>query len=88
MNQIPPDMLHVAGTAFDSIHIADLTNHCVAAAACELKAVGTVSLALAVSNRRHCYHCHSSLSVSDSALRDCTYSLRDAFQCIAQPKTA
>ena len=79
-------MLHVAGTAFDSIHYADLTNHCVAA--CELKAVGTVSLTLTVSYRRHCHHCHSSFSVSDSALCDCTYSLRDAFQCIVQPKTA
>ncbi len=51
-------------------------------------AVGTVSLALPVSNccRRH-YCCHSSFSVSESTLHDCKYSLRDAFQCIAQPTT-
>ena len=45
-------------------------------------------LALAVSNRGHHYYCHSSFSVSDSTLRDCKYSFRDAFQCIAQPNTA
>ena len=46
----------------------------------------TVSLALTVSNRCHVC-CLSSFSVSDSTLHDCKYSLRDAFQCIAQPNT-
>ena len=37
-------------------------------------------------NKRHdC--CLSSFSVSDSFLRNCKYSLRDASQCIAQPNT-
>ncbi len=51
-----------------------------------LVAVGTVSLAPTVSNKRHVY-CLSSFSVSDSTLHDCKYSLRGAFQCIAQPNT-
>jgi len=45
-----------------------------------------ISLALPVSNRRH-YCCHVSFSVSEPTLHDCKYSLRDAFQCIAQPNT-
>ncbi len=53
---------------------------------CARGRLSSVSLALTVSNRRHdC--CLSSFSVSDSTLHDCKYSLRAAFQCIAQPKT-
>lgn len=48
---------------------------------------GTVSLALTVNDsRRDC--CLSDFSVSDCTVHDCKYSLRDTFQCIAQPDHA
>ncbi len=49
-------------------------------------ALNAHNLALVVSNRRQ-DRCLSSCSVSKSTLHDCKYSLRDAFQCIAQPNT-
>lgn len=52
----------------------------------DVQAIGTVSLALVVSNRCQS-RCLSSCPVGESTFHDCKHSLPDAFQCTTQPNT-
>ncbi len=66
--------------------LSDISSTCVVLALVAGCRDNTVSLASTASNRCRDY-CLSNFSVSGSTLHDCKYSLRDAFQCIAQPNT-